>query len=134
MEFDQLSADAVDCGFWIHRDLGPGLLESAYELLLFRAVERRGYSVRRQVPISLSHDGIVIEDAFRADMVVDGRLLIEIKSVERIAAVHVKQTLTYLRIMKLRVGLLMNFGQATFKEGVQRVVNSRVTSAQTDEM
>lgn len=85
----------------------------------------------RQVPISLSHDGILIEDAFRADIVVEGRLLIEVKSTERMAAVHIKQVLTYLRVMSLPAGLLMNFGQATFKDGLQRVVNSRALSAPT---
>lgn len=124
MDIEQVARDAVDCGFRIHRDLGPGLLESVYEILLARALERRGYRVERQKPISFTFDGVSFDDAFRSDVLVEGLLLIEVKSAERHAGVHVKQTLTYLRLLCLPLGLLMNFGQATFKEGVHRIANS----------
>lgn len=113
----------IDCGYRIHRDLGPGLLESAYEVLLAEALRRRGIAVERQVILPLRHEGIVVDNAFKIDLLVEGSLVVEIKSAERYAAVHGKQVLTYLRLMKLPLGLLMNFGQATFKDGLKRVAN-----------
>lgn len=114
---------AVDCGYRIHRDLGPGLLESAYETLLAAGLSRRGVAVERQVILALRHDGIVVDNAFKIDLLVENSLVIEIKSTERIAPVHGKQVLTYLRLAKLPLGLLMNFGQATFKDGLRRIAN-----------
>jgi iron complex transport system substrate-binding protein len=107
----------------LHRDLGPGLLETVYETILFESLRRDGIAVVRQMPVAISRDGIVIENAFRFDLLVEDKLLIEIKSTERHAPVHAKQLLTYLRLMKLPLGLLMNFGMATFKDGVQRLAN-----------
>ena len=124
MDIELLAREAVDCGFKIHQELGPGLLESVYENLLARSLERRGYRVERQRPISFSFDGMTFDDAFRADILVECALLIEVKSAEKTAGVHIKQVLTYLRLTKLPLGLLMNFGLATFKEGVQRIANS----------
>lgn len=123
---ESLANMAVDCGFHIHRDIGPGLLESAYELLLAESLMRCGISVERQIPVSLKANGIVIDNAFRADLLIERSLLIEIKSTEAHAPVHAKQLLTYLRLMDLPLGLLMNFGAATFKEGVRRIVNNHV--------
>ena len=120
---DALAREAIDCGFRLHRDLGPGLLESAYEALMFESLRRRGMSVARQVMIPLCYDGIVIDAAFRADLIVEDTLLIEVKSVERSAPVHGKQILTYLRLANLPLGLLMNFGMPTFKDGVRRIAN-----------
>lgn len=124
MDIDDLAREAVDCGFAIHRELGPGLLESVYEMVLARALEKRGLRVERQRPISFSFDGMRFEDAFRIDLLVEDKLIVEVKAVEKVAPVHAKQVLTYLRLMKLPVGILMNFGLATFKEGVQRVANN----------
>jgi GxxExxY protein len=117
---------AVDCGFHIHGDIGPGLLESAYEMLLFESLAKRGLFVDRQIPVSLKANGIVIDNAFRADLFVERSLLIEVKSTEAHAPVHAKQLLTYLRLMDWPLGHLMNFGAATFKEGVRRIVNNHV--------
>ncbi len=128
MDIETLAREAVDCGYKLHLEVGPGLLESVYEQLLARLLEKRGLRVVRQKTISFEYDGIVLDDAFRADLLVEDRLLIEVKSVERTAAVHIKQTLTYLRLMKLPLGLLMNFGLSTFKEGVQRIANSYGTT------
>jgi iron complex transport system substrate-binding protein len=108
----------------LHRDLGPGLLENVYESLLFEGLRRDGLAVLRQQAVPVSHEGIVIENGFRYDLLVEDKLLIEVKSTERHAAVHAKQVITYLRLMDLRLGLLMNFGMGTFKEGCQRLVNS----------
>lgn len=122
-DIEALAREEIDCGFKLHRDLGPGLLESAYELLMARALSRRGFSVERQLAIPLEYDGVVVDNAFKIDLLVERRLVIELKSVDRIAPVHGKQLLTYLRFMKLPLGLLMNFGQATFKDGLKRVAN-----------
>jgi iron complex transport system substrate-binding protein len=123
---ESLANMTVDCGFHIHRDIGPGLLESAYELLLAESLMRRGLSVERQIPISLKANGIVIDNAFRADLLVERSLLIEVKSTEVHAPVHAKQLLTYLRLMNLPLGLLMNFGGVTFKQGIRRIANNHV--------
>jgi iron complex transport system substrate-binding protein len=123
MDIERLAREAVDCGFKIHTELGPGLLESVYEGLMSRMMEKRGFTIERQKPISFEFDGVTYDDAFRTDILVESALLIEVKSVERTAPVHIKQVLTYLRLTKLPLGLLMNFGLATFKEGVQRIAN-----------
>ena len=125
MGLEEIAKVAVDCGFRLHKGLGPGLLESVYEAVLEQSLARRGLIVERQRPVPISFDGIAVDEGFRADLLVDGRLLIELKSVERIAPVHMKQVLTYLRLMNLPLGLLMNFGAATFREGIKRVANSR---------
>jgi GxxExxY protein len=113
----------VDCGFQLHRELGPGLLESVYEVALAKLIENRGLRVRRQIPVPIKVMGLAFEEGFRADILVEDLLLVELKSVETIAPVHSKQVLTYLRLLNLPLGLLMNFGAATFKEGVKRIVN-----------
>ena len=131
MELEVIARLCVDRGFRLHRDLGPGLLESVYETLMFEGLRREGLQVVRQQPVHVEHDGILVENGFRFDLLVEDKLLIEIKSTERRAPVHAKQLLTYLRLMNLRLGLLMNFGLATFKEGASRIVNDyvRVQSA-----
>jgi len=126
MELEELARVCVDRGFRLHRDLGPGLLESVYETLMFESLRREGLQVTRQQSVPVEHDGIFIENGFRFDLLVEDKLLIEIKSTERHAPVHAKQLLTYLRLMNLRLGLLMNFGLATFKEGTCRLINDYV--------
>lgn len=123
---EKLAQITIDCAFAIHRDIGPGLLESVYEDLLADSVKRHGLKVERQKAISFVYNGNVFQDAFRADLLVAERLLVELKSVERTALVHLKQALTYVRLLQLPMGLLINFGAATFREGVQRVINTRV--------
>jgi GxxExxY protein len=123
MEIEELARQAIDCGFRIHKALGPGLLESVYETIMSAALEKRGLKVERQKPIPIAFEGIFIGDACRADLVIGEKLIVEIKSVERLAPVHSKQLLTYVRLMEQPVGLLMNFGCETFREGVKRVVN-----------
>tara|TARA_A100001391_G_scaffold158696_1_gene117175 strand:+ start:632 stop:1024 length:393 start_codon:yes stop_codon:yes gene_type:complete len=124
LEIEHLVSQCVDKGYRLHRDLGPGLLENVYEVLLFESLRRDGLRVCRQGTVAVQHEGIVIENGFRFDLLVEDKLLIEIKCTERHARVHAKQVLTYLRLMDLRIGLLMNFGMGTFKEGVQRLVNN----------
>lgn len=121
--------DAIDCAFRIHNRLGPGMLESAYEALLAELLIREGLYVERQRIIPIILDDIVLDAGFRADLIVERQLLIELKSIERLAPVHGKQVLTYLRFMDLRLGLLMNFGAPLFKEGLRRVVNNLAEGA-----
>jgi iron complex transport system substrate-binding protein len=120
---EELASIAVDCGFHIHKELGPGLLETVYESVLAEVIAQHGIAVARQQPVVITFRDLVFPDAFRADIIVDSRLVIEVKSVERNAPVHAKQLLTYLRLMKQPLGLLMNFGCETFRDGVKRVVN-----------
>jgi len=120
---EELAAAAVDCGFHIHKELGPGLLESVYEAVLAQALRQHGLLVEQQRPVPIKFREMTFSDAFRADLIVENLLVIEVKSVERNAPVHAKQLLTYLRLMKQPLGLLMNFGCETFKDGVKRVVN-----------
>ena len=121
---ENMARVAIDCGFQLHSTLGPGLLESVYEACLFQSLAERGLSVERQRPIPIRYNGIVFEEGFRADLVVEGQLLIELKSTETYAPVHAKQVITYLRLMDLSLGLLMNFGAPTFKEGLRRLINN----------
>ena len=124
IRIDQISGDVVDEAIRIHRELGPGLLESVYDRVLAAALERRGYKVDRQVPIDIEYDGLRFEAAFRIDILVDDRLIVEVKSVELLNRAHAKQLLTYLRLTKRPVGLLLNFAGETMKEGIRRLVNN----------
>jgi iron complex transport system substrate-binding protein len=128
-DIEQISGDLIDVALRLHRELGPGLLESVHEVILASKLAAMGYSVARQRPVDIEYDGLRFEAAFRIDLMVDDRLLVEIKSVERLTAVHGKQLLTYLRLTKQPVGLLINFGGETLKEGLRRVVNDYLPSA-----
>ena len=123
MEIEDLARRTIDCGFRIHKELGPGLLESVYETVLSVSLTKAGLKVERQRPIPIVFDGIKIADACRADLVIDDKLIIEVKSLERLAPVHAKQLLTYVRLMEQPLGLLMNFGAETFRDGLKRIVN-----------
>ncbi len=123
-DIEEISADVVDTAFKLHRDLGPGLLESAYELILAQKLLSIGYEIDRQLPINIHYDGLNIENAFRIDLLVNKQLIVEIKSTEQTLPVHSKQVITYLRLMNLPIGLIVNFGTATFKDGVRRLVNN----------
>ena len=125
-EVNVLTATVIEAAIRIHRDLGPGLLESVYESLLTHALEKKGLLVLRQQAVRLSYDGVTIDDGFRVDILVAHQLVVELKSTIRMEPVFLRQLLTYLRLMNLPVGLLINFGGATLKEGLHRVINSRV--------
>jgi iron complex transport system substrate-binding protein len=122
-DIDEITGEIVDAAYKIHVGLGPGLLESVYEAVLARELERRGLRVERQKPISFEYDGLQFDEGFRVDLLVEGRVVVELKSVEKMSVVHPKQVLTYLRLLHLPVGLLINFGAPTLKEGIQRIVN-----------
>lgn len=114
-DLEELARIAVDCGFKLHEALGPGLLESVYEACLFQSLAARGLSVERQKVVPIRYEAVVLDEGFRVDLLVERRLLIELKSTDNHAPVHAKQVLTYLRLMDLPLGLLMNFGAATFR-------------------
>jgi GxxExxY protein len=118
-----LSGEIVDAALQVHRALGPGLLESVYEVVLAHELRKRGLDVRRQYPIPIAYGGINLEVGFRADLLVENKIIVEIKSIEAIAAVHKKQLLTYLKLADLRLGLLINFNVELIKNGICRIVN-----------
>jgi GxxExxY protein len=120
---NDISADVIDQAIRIHKALGPGLLEKVYETVLAASLIRLGYKIDRQVPVDIEFDDMRFEAAFKVDLLVDGRLVLEIKSVEQFNNAHTKQLLTYLRLLKQPVGLLLNFSRATMMEGIHRVVN-----------
>ena len=124
LEIDRLASIVVDCGFHIHANLGPGLLESAYEMILYEKLKQKGLSTDRQAPININYDGIQIDAAFKVDLIVEGILIVELKASEGMPPVYGRQLLTYLKLMDLPLGLLINFGMGTFKQGVKRVANN----------
>ena len=126
-DVEQLARAVIECGMRLHKRLGPGLLESAYEVILCEQLQREGLLVERQKAVSIDFDGIRVADAFRVDLLVNGTLVLEIKSVDRLVPVHSKQLLTYLKLLDLRLGLLMNFGQETLRDGLRRIVNGPST-------
>ena len=123
MELDDITGTIIDASMRIHDRLGPGLLESVYEIILASVLERRGLDLQRQCAVTFTYDVVTFDDGFRVDLVVERCVLVELKSVEQMAKVHSKQLFTYLRLTNLRVGLLLNFGAPTMKDGLKRVVN-----------
>jgi GxxExxY protein len=128
-DIDEISGDVIDVALRLHRELGSGLLESVYETVLAAKLSTIGYAAVRQQSVDIEFEGLRFDGAFKIDLVVDGQLLVEIKSVERLNAAHAKQLLTYLRLTRRPVGLLINFGGATLMEGVRRLVNDHKPSA-----
>ncbi len=120
---NEIAREIVDAAFHIHKALGPGLLETVYEVVLARELERRGLSAIRQQPVPVVFGELKFDEGFRADLIVEGKVIVELKSVEQIAPVHKKQLLTYLRLADKRLGLLINFGSAVIKDGISRIVN-----------
>ena len=123
MTDNALAHDVVDAAYRIHTALGPGLLESVYEIILASELTKRGFKVERQRPIPIIYDGLQFEVGFRADIIVEDNLIVEIKSVSDLSPVHNKQLLTYLRLSNKRLGLLINFNETLIKDGITRVVN-----------
>jgi GxxExxY protein len=122
-EIEQMASIAVDAAFAVHSEIGPGLLESAYEGCFARELELRGIEYQRQLTVPLNYKGKLIEVGFRADVVIGGKLLVELKAVEQVIPVHKAQVITYLKILKLPLGLLINFNEVLIKDGIRRVLN-----------
>jgi GxxExxY protein len=121
-EIERLARTVVDAGLKVHRTLGPGLLESAYEHCLARELQIRGLAVRRQVALPIVYEGAKLESGYRLDLVINDALIIEVKAVEALTRLHEAQVLTYLRLSGHRIGFLMNFNVTLFKQGVRRLV------------
>jgi GxxExxY protein len=122
-ELDKIGKEIVDSAFKVHKALGPGLLESIYEACMFHELTRRGLRVRRQVELPIEYDGLFLESGLRLDLLVEERIVVELKSVERLLPVHVAQILSHLKLARLRLGYLINFNVVLIKDGVRRFVN-----------
>lgn len=129
LQVDDVTGLVVDAALKLHVRLGPGLLESVYETLLARDLEACGLKIQRQLAIAFDFEGLHFDEGLRVDLLVNDILVVELKSIDKLSPVHTKQVLTYLRLLKLPVGLLINFGGATLKEGLRRVVNNYTPSA-----
>ena len=123
MTEEEVAKAVLDAAFKVHTALGPGLLESVYESALSIELSRQSLAVERQKPIPVTYEGVPLEVGFRADLIVNGMVLVEVKSVEAILPVHKKATNSYLRLIPLKLGLLINFNEAHLKDGVVRIVN-----------
>ncbi|HNS21472.1 MAG TPA: GxxExxY protein [Sedimentisphaerales bacterium] len=123
MTENKIGTIVVEEAIALHRELGPGLLEFVYEICLADALGQRGLQVERQKPIAIAYRGIRFDEGFRADMILDGKVILELKSVEKTTKAHEKQVHTYLRLTGLKLGYLLNFGEALMKNGIERIVN-----------
>jgi GxxExxY protein len=126
---DEISHDVIGAAMQIHRDLGPGMLEGVYEVVLEKMLRDLGYRAERQVPIDVDYAGLNLPRAFKIDLLIENEIVIEIKSIEKLHASHAKQLLTYLRLAKKPLGLLINFGEPTLLKGLKRLVNGHTASA-----
>jgi len=124
MEENQIGNIIIDVAFDLQRNLGPGLLETVYEVILAQELNQKGLKVQRQLQIPIQYRDYRFEEGFWADLIVESKVLIELKSVETLTKAHAKQVLTYLKLMNLKLGYLMNFGAATMKEGTRRIVHN----------
>lgn len=123
MTENEIATVVVDACYAVHTTLGPGLLESVYESVLAYEIEKRGLKTTRQQSIPVIYEGIYFDEGFRADLIVEEKVIIELKSVEKVAPVHKKQLLTYLRLTDRKLGLLVNFGENLIKDGISRIAN-----------
>jgi len=124
MTENQIAKILIEIAFKLHRELGSGLLESVYERLIFHELSKQDLNVEKQVPVNIHYDGQVFENAFRADLIIDNKVIVEVKSIESLNNAHKKQLLTYLRLTDMKLGLLLNFGAALLKDGIVRIVNN----------
>jgi iron complex transport system substrate-binding protein len=126
MEINDITGIIIQESIKIHTDLGPGLLESVYEKLLAYRLNKRGLIIKRQTPIPLFYEAIKMDIGFRSDLIVNDKVIVEIKSIETISPVHPKILLTYLKLTGITVGLLINFNEAILKNGIKRIVNNYI--------
>ena len=126
MHENEIGTAIVDGAVHLHQDLGPGLLETVYEVTLAGKRKKRGLSVQRQVPMAVEYEGLKFDEGFRADLVVEGKVIVELKSVEQIHPAHKKQLLTYLRLTGMKLGYLLNFGEALMKDGITRTIHGEL--------
>lgn len=124
MEINDITSIIIEESIYIHRELGPGLLESVYEEVLYYRLVKRGLSVERQKGIPLIFEEVKMEIGFRADLIVENKVIVELKSMEIIPPVHYKKLVTYLKLSKLKVALMINFHEELLKKGIKRIVNN----------
>jgi GxxExxY protein len=128
MHENEIGSIIVDSAVELHRNLGPGLLETVYEVTLARSLEHRGLAVRRQVGVDIKYQGEVFSEGFRADLIVGDLVIVDLNSIERVTPAHKKQLLTYLRLTGLKLGYLLNFGEALMRDGITRAINGNLDS------
>ena len=126
MTENEIGKIVVDAAIAVHRALGPGLLETVYEVVLSHELQKRGFHVDRQVSVPIEYDGMHFDEGFRTDIIVEGKVILELKSVESITNAHKKQVLTYLRLTGMKLGYLLNFGEALMKDGISRIINGKI--------
>lgn len=134
MTENEIAKQILDSAFRVHTKLGPGLFESVYEVIMAYELKKRGLTAERQKPMPIAYDDIRFDEAFRSDMVVNGRVIAELKSVETLLPVHAKQLLTQLRLSGLKLGLLINFGEAPLKNGIKRIINGELDGENSSEI
>ena len=126
MNENEIGRIVVDCAVRLHMALGPGLLESVYEVLLADQLQKAGLHVKRQAPVAIEFEGLKFDEGFRADMLVEDKVILELKSVESVSKAHKKQVLTYLKLTGMKLGFLLNFGEAVMKDGIYRIINGTI--------
>ena len=126
MNENAIGTIVVDCAVKLHKSLGPGLLETVYEAVLAKQLEQAGLTVQRQVPVPIRFDGLEFDEGFRADIIVNELVILELKSIEKVHPVHKKQVLTYLKLTNLKLGYLLNFGDELMKNGLTRIINGQL--------
>ena len=126
MNENEIAKKILDNAFLVHTKLGPGLLESVYEVVLAHELKKAGLLVERQRPMPITYDGILFEEGYRADLLVESKVIVELKSVAAVSAVHAKQVLTQLRLSGLKLGLLINFSEPHLKNGIKRIINGEL--------
>jgi len=127
MNENEIGEIVVDAAVAVHKELGPGLLETVYEVVMAHELEKRGLTVSRQVIVPIKCRGIKFEEGFRADLIIENKVILELKSLETVNKAHKKQVLTYLRLTGCKLGYLLNFGEALMKNGISRVINGSIT-------
>ncbi|MDZ7758477.1 GxxExxY protein [Rhodohalobacter sp.] len=128
MTENEISKVVLDCAFKVHSQLGPGLLESAYQECLYYEINKSGLSVQKEVPLPLTYEEVQLEIGYRIDLLVENKFIVEIKSVDSISDVHLAQVLTYLKLSKIKLGFLLNFNVSRLKSGIKRIINGQLTS------
>lgn len=123
MTENEIGTKVIESAINVHRELGPGLLESVYEIVLCRELEDQGLNIRRQVPVPIYYKGIKFDEGFRADIIVEDKVILELKSVEKVSAMHKKQLLTYMKLTGCKLGYILNFSEELMKQGITRCVN-----------
>jgi len=134
MTENEIAKQVLDAAFTVHTKLGPGLLESVYEVVLAYELQKRGLTAERQKPMPILYDNIRFDEAFRSDLVVNGKVIAELKSVEALLPVHAKQLLTQLRLSGIKLGLLINLGEAHLKNGIRRIINGTLDAEISPEL